>query len=973
MIEQLNAISEVWWGWMAGMFWQVGLLILLIACIDRLVRKWAWPQLRYALWSLILIKLILPPTTSLPSGVVPELRPVVGQAVQWMESARPVGGKKSIDIANLGLETIDLARREEVRPAAVIPAAPAVPAAYSSSAIHDVNSRSAIAYPPLQWQVYAMVIWLVGIIVLGIWLGLRLHSLIGRNRYAAAAASLPQSFYNQLAGCAKRLGLRRVPQVVVVRRLATPAVFGVFRPVLLMPKRYLSKLSRRDTEHMLLHELAHIQRGDLHMHGLYMLLQILYWYNPLLWLVRRQLHHLRELSCDATVAELLREQTTAYRQTLLETARRFLARSTEPGLGLLGLFEDANRLVVRLRWLEKPTWRYRNMKRLIVATVAVAMFACVLPMAQQAQANAVADNETSEQQYNEQVSRELAELQVKLEKLELERLKLQKELRAMAPYHRQAEEARKVTRVEVKKSKDAAAKAASEAKKAAAKARKMKTYTVQPGDTLSTIAKKYYGNKEDEQSENVARIVKANQLDGVEGIQVGQRLAIPSPAHAHTGMSEQWAEEMEAWAEEMEQWRDGAEMEQWQEAVEHWQNSDAFKSWQKQMQEWGEAQGRAYSGSDDAVPPVVPAPPMPPMPVMPAMPAMPGAPGPMPTPVPHPVAVPGPEISRVNVVAPGSRMSGVAVATPAPSAPFVVVDADADADADAEGSVSLEISADASADGMRMVQAVKERKEGDHYVIARAEQTTMTLASGSALNLINDNGTIAIAGSDGDGCHVQSAFAIKAPALEAARKLSKAVHLETRTTEKGVSIIVAGPAKMPRQHSAQVDLQVLVPRNTHLSIKHGDGTIRIKNIEGRIAAFLEDGAVRCEDVEGVLAVRVEDGRAVIERARLAACSIHMEDGQITCDDFTGSLDIHLEDGSAKVTYGDDVPEDCEIKASLEDGSIKLSAPSAMFPPDVTKAKRRDDGAEWDTTVETATGSRTVTLRVEEGSIKVEKR
>jgi hypothetical protein len=58
MIELLNAISQQWWGWVWSMFWQAGLLILVIGCIDLLIRKWAWPQLRYALWSLILIKLI---------------------------------------------------------------------------------------------------------------------------------------------------------------------------------------------------------------------------------------------------------------------------------------------------------------------------------------------------------------------------------------------------------------------------------------------------------------------------------------------------------------------------------------------------------------------------------------------------------------------------------------------------------------------------------------------------------------------------------------------------------------------------------------------------------------------------------------------------------------------------------------------------------------------------------------------------
>jgi hypothetical protein len=82
MIEYINAIARLWWDWTAAMFWQVGLLIVLIACIDRLIRRWAWPQLRYALWSLVLIKLILPPTLSLPSGMVPQLRPVVDRAVR---------------------------------------------------------------------------------------------------------------------------------------------------------------------------------------------------------------------------------------------------------------------------------------------------------------------------------------------------------------------------------------------------------------------------------------------------------------------------------------------------------------------------------------------------------------------------------------------------------------------------------------------------------------------------------------------------------------------------------------------------------------------------------------------------------------------------------------------------------------------------------------------------------------------------
>lgn len=34
MIDPLNRIAALWWTWMSGMFWQVGLLIVIVACLD---------------------------------------------------------------------------------------------------------------------------------------------------------------------------------------------------------------------------------------------------------------------------------------------------------------------------------------------------------------------------------------------------------------------------------------------------------------------------------------------------------------------------------------------------------------------------------------------------------------------------------------------------------------------------------------------------------------------------------------------------------------------------------------------------------------------------------------------------------------------------------------------------------------------------------------------------------------------------
>ncbi len=93
MIEQTNHLAELWWNWMSAMFWQVGLLIVLIALLDLLIRKWAWPQLRYALWSLILIKLILSPALSSPSGLAPKLRPYLTQVLNRTVSEPAIAEK----------------------------------------------------------------------------------------------------------------------------------------------------------------------------------------------------------------------------------------------------------------------------------------------------------------------------------------------------------------------------------------------------------------------------------------------------------------------------------------------------------------------------------------------------------------------------------------------------------------------------------------------------------------------------------------------------------------------------------------------------------------------------------------------------------------------------------------------------------------------------------------------------------------
>lgn len=380
MIEQINTIAEGWLNWMWPMFWQVSALIVFVGAVDLLLRKRVWPQVRYALWLLILVKLILPPTFSLSTSIVSQARIQTSRIATQLEAAKdPI----NISASGSGLETAPLALDIDIKPVAApkdMLSNEIIGPTEQTFSSHAVEIESG-GHVTLSWKAYLMVIWLTGAIVLSLWVVARFRRL--RRIYSShlLEADLPRWLGSLMKETAKMLGLRKPPEIALSWNISSPAVFGIFRPVLVLPSATIHRLSQKRTEHILLHELAHIKRGDLLVNTFYMLLQIVYWFNPLIWQVRRRLQHLRELCCDATVARILREQTTDYRDTIIETARHFLPKPVEPGIGLLGLFETSNRLLVRLKWLEKKTWKHRGLRIGTACAVVALMMACILPMA----------------------------------------------------------------------------------------------------------------------------------------------------------------------------------------------------------------------------------------------------------------------------------------------------------------------------------------------------------------------------------------------------------------------------------------------------------------------------------------------------------------------------------------------------------------------------------------------------------------
>jgi len=113
--------------------------------------------------------------------------------------------------------------------------------------------------------------------------------------------------------------------VLSTTRLLEPGVFGIVRPVLLLPESITRHLSPEQLRTVVAHELCHIRRRDNLTAALHMAVTALFWFHPAVWWIEARLLGERERACDeAVLAE--GNDTELYAESILSVCK-FYAKS----------------------------------------------------------------------------------------------------------------------------------------------------------------------------------------------------------------------------------------------------------------------------------------------------------------------------------------------------------------------------------------------------------------------------------------------------------------------------------------------------------------------------------------------------------------------------------------------------------------------------------------------------------------------
>ncbi len=270
-------------------------LFLLVGGITWFARRSLSARARFALWTLVLVRMVLPFSVETPFGL--------GMFVNhWLvEELAPVAESKdlSVELAQPG----DLGHG---------------PQPYSDSGIEPGEQSS------WDWRSALITLFSLGLPGVSLLLAGWLLAASLRLAYRVRHGLEPNDpAWNELLEQGRKEFSVRVPvRLRVLPNWTTPATMGFFRPVIILPEDAAS-LSRSELQHVLWHELAHVKRGDTAWNFLWIAARCFQWWNPCFWVTQRAWLAERELACDALVMQHLgAEAAIDYGRTLLQFLER---------------------------------------------------------------------------------------------------------------------------------------------------------------------------------------------------------------------------------------------------------------------------------------------------------------------------------------------------------------------------------------------------------------------------------------------------------------------------------------------------------------------------------------------------------------------------------------------------------------------------------------------------------------------------
>ncbi len=343
------------------------ILVCLILLAKQLFKNRLDARWHYYIWFLLLVKLLIPYTPESPISVFNIVTPVAEQVssidefswlspdAELLKMTQNTGGSenaldgsdKSIKVNNTYVET--------------------EPDAAGTTNTSTLNGIIGNSYSGAFIVIF--LVWAAGCCLLVcyiVYLNIRFRKIVGSYN-----ACDEKRINGILEECKKITRVyRRIP-VLVLNQTRTPSIYGILNPKLLISDSHIQNLDDDEIRYIILHELSHYKRKDVLVNWVTVLLQILHWFNPIIWYSFYIMRQDCEIACDDKALSYVEGcERKKYGQTIINLLKEAADSSFIPSTaGFMKKNASVKRRITMIIRFKKKSW--------VRAVVAVALIIAV--------------------------------------------------------------------------------------------------------------------------------------------------------------------------------------------------------------------------------------------------------------------------------------------------------------------------------------------------------------------------------------------------------------------------------------------------------------------------------------------------------------------------------------------------------------------------------------------------------------------
>lgn len=321
--------NEVWTAALVNHLWQ-STVVALIVWLLALVLRNNQARTRYWLWMIASVKFLLPFSLLIAAGealspkiAAPVTRPAITAVMQQITQPFPQ------------------------------------PSAPLSGFYFDPETTMTASHSNLLPDAL-FTIWLCGFLIISF-------------SWARRWWQIRRTLRNATPVSSSKLMLAEVP-VLSSPQLLEPGIFGIFRPVLLLPESITERLSTQQLDTIVAHEMCHVRRRDNLTATIHMLVEAIFWFHPVVWWIKNRLLEERERACDEAVLQLGNE-ADLYAESILNVCKFYVESPLACVSGITG--SDLKQRIVRI--MTEQVARKLDLSRKLLLGVA-AMAAVATPI-----------------------------------------------------------------------------------------------------------------------------------------------------------------------------------------------------------------------------------------------------------------------------------------------------------------------------------------------------------------------------------------------------------------------------------------------------------------------------------------------------------------------------------------------------------------------------------------------------------------